>query len=855
MKFAQFIRCFLIFAGTLALAQNPVPFVNQPLVPDAAVPGGQSFTLAVNGTGFVSGAVVNWNGSPRSTTFVSTSDLTAIILATDIAVAGTASITVSNPGSPASLPVLFAVTTPNSGAGFAFSAQDTPLVAAQTLITGDFNGDGKPDLITGEMDEEPDSYTVLLGNGDGTFTALPSVSLGTSEGLSFGVAIDLNGDGKLDVIGFDGAICIVLLGNGDGTFQPPETFLLTPTSDRFVAADFNRDGKNDLAVLTEGGISILLGKGDGTFQPPVQYALVNGSGDLAVGDMNGDGNLDLMSGAVLFLGNGDGTFQPGVSIAEDPGGYPVIADLNGDGKLDLVFTQNIGNDQSIAIYLGNGDGTFRQGNSYETLYTPYTIAVADLNGDGKLDVVGDGFWNCCQLFSVLIGNGDGTFQPSTDFFGFVPYLTPINGAYATNLPPVLADFNGDGRIDIAFLPGYDTFAQGVSVGLGTTMQIIPTLENFGNVNVGSSSSPAVLTATNVGSAGLTINSIVLGGASPTQFSIVSNTCGASLALNANCTVSVSCVPTATDLVYATLIFTDSAPASPQTIPLTCIGVGVTPIAQLSPTSLTFASQTFGTKSPAQTVTIANTGNTYLTFSALVVGVDPSDFSFTYSTSCFVYDMSEPEILPGTSCTFSVYFTPGGVGTRTAQLAVSSNSANSPQYISLTGTGSPGLGLGLPSGQSSSATVKAGTTANYTLSIGGGGLSGTATLACTGAPAGATCTVPDSENVSATTASMFTVSVSTTAPASAALRRRSPSFAWLWATFLIGMVWLPVGRRSRRLVRTTAAILSPLLVVFLASCGGGGGSGSGGTPAGNYTLTVKATIGSTTQSQTLKLIVQ
>ncbi len=97
MKLVHFVCFSLIFASALALAQNPVPFINQPLVPDATAPGGAGFTLTVNGSGFVSGATVNWNGTALATTFVSDLQLTATVPASDIAAAGTASVTVTNP--------------------------------------------------------------------------------------------------------------------------------------------------------------------------------------------------------------------------------------------------------------------------------------------------------------------------------------------------------------------------------------------------------------------------------------------------------------------------------------------------------------------------------------------------------------------------------------------------------------------------------------------------------------------------------------------------------------------------------------------------------------------------------------
>src|SRR5437667_1746892 len=127
---------------------NPVPLINQPLVPDAAKPGGAGFTLTVNGTGFVSGAVVKWNGSPRTTTFVSGSRLNAAILASDIATAHTASVTVVNPtpGGTSNV-VFFSITVPASPLSFNLSDLSSGGGGADSVATGDFNGDGKVDFV------------------------------------------------------------------------------------------------------------------------------------------------------------------------------------------------------------------------------------------------------------------------------------------------------------------------------------------------------------------------------------------------------------------------------------------------------------------------------------------------------------------------------------------------------------------------------------------------------------------------------------------------------------------------------------------------------------------------------------
>ena len=213
----------LSFAGTTA---NPVPFVNTPLVPSTAVPGSTGFTLTVNGIGFVSGSVVNWNGSPRTTKFVSQSQLTATILASDVAAATTASVTVTNPapGGGISNVDYFSVTIPKTAVPFSTTTTSLGGKGGGDVAIGDFNRDGKLDLAIPTF--VGPSLVILLGNGDGTFQARTVVSLPRAP--AFIVAADFNGDGNLDLAMSEtnnlGQV-EVLLGNGDGTFQAAQTFL------------------------------------------------------------------------------------------------------------------------------------------------------------------------------------------------------------------------------------------------------------------------------------------------------------------------------------------------------------------------------------------------------------------------------------------------------------------------------------------------------------------------------------------------------------------------------------------------------------------------------------------------------
>jgi len=662
MKSLRFACLFTIFISTFALAQNnPVPLINQPLVPASVKPGSGGFSLTVNGTGFSPGSIVNWNGSPRVTEVISNSQLKATINAADVAKAGTARVKVVNPapGGGSSNPVYFPIRTSSSAVAFASTFNKT-FPSTGVVAVRDFNGDGNLDVAVGFREKPGGSVWVYLGKGDGTFKA--PIKTRTTVPVDTILAADLNNDGKADIVVANSRAddnVQVLLGKGDGTFTQKPAFVSKEFNQFLAVADFNGDGKLDLFVGGFGkygnGFGILLGNGDGTFATPAVYNGFDG-GNPAIGDFNGDGILDLAVPNAYFvdvyLGNGDGTFQSPVEYQPADGVEISIAaaDVNGDGKLDLIT-------DGVAVLLGNGDGTFTDDGGVRRVGPAYNLQVGDLNGDGKLDVA-YALFDSTQV-RVLLGNGDGTFQSPLTFMG----------SGTSNFFSILAlgDFNNDGRLDLV------DSSSVVTVFLQDQLVLSPPNLDFGNQQVDTTSPPQIVTLTNVGSSAVKIKGISITGSNPGDFK-QKNNCGPSVKGGGSCQISVTFTPQAEGARSAALSVSYVGPGSPQTVPLSGTGTPA-PTVSLTPSKLAFPVQLVGTTSSAQAATLTNTGSVAVTISNITTSA-----SFSETNNC-------PSSLPVSgSCKIEVSFQPTAKGPASGKLSVTDDATGSPQTVALSGTG-------------------------------------------------------------------------------------------------------------------------------------------------------------------------
>ena len=548
------------------------------------------------------------------------------------------------------------------------------------------------------------------------------------------------------------------------------------------------------------------------------------------------------------------------------GGNAFVTKLNVAGST-LVYSTYLGGSNNEAPDAASGIAVDAFGNAYvtgtaassdfptsnpvqATLRGQYDAFLAKLNPAGSALVYstylgGDG-WDFGGGIAVdSTGNAYVTGQTNSINF---PTVNPLQAA---NHAEVLTAF----------------VAKMSASGAAPSASCSPESLTFAAQNVDTASPPQTVTVINTGTASLTLSAVTVGGANASDFATSAETCaGATVTPDGTCAVSVTFTPSATGNRRASLIFTDNATSSPQTLSLTGIGGTAPAVAAASPASLTFSREGLGTMSAAQWVTLSNTGEATLTITSIAI----SD-NFSQTNNC------GGSVAGDGSCSIDVTFSPTSTGAFKGTLTITDNSngaAGSTQSVALSGTGQD-FTLAVAAGSSSSATVVAGQTATYTLSVSPaqGGFNQSVSFTCTPPPDYTTCAISPNSVTLGNSATNVTVTVTTKAASMGPPRFRplppaphpSPSLRVLLmlALVLVGTAWAVALREScgtsRRRFSIVPLAAGLLLALALTGCGGGGSGGgppccTTATAPGTYTVTVTGTagLGSSALSHSLAL---
>ena len=328
-----------------------------------------------------------------------------------------------------------------------YSLRKTPMA----LAVADFDGDGHADLA---LANEDGTLTILFGQGEGLFRSVPDMSIASSA-LSSIVAGHFNHDGKVDLAITGEDSVYVLAGKGDGGFAPAVSYRVGYNPVSIVAGDVTGDAIDDLIVINQGDntFSVLAGNGDGTFRAPLEYIAADRPVAAVVGDFDGDGSNDLAiidqssEDLTLVLGNGEGTFRAALAYISQLQPRAIASgSLTGDRRADFVVANYRGSDAnsdtagSVSVYLADDKGVYHLSSTYTVGDGPVSVALADVTGDGNLDILT--LNRLDKTVSVLPGVGDGTFLR--------PLIIPLADA------PVaigIGDFDEDGRLDLAVVEG------------------------------------------------------------------------------------------------------------------------------------------------------------------------------------------------------------------------------------------------------------------------------------------------------------------------------------------------------------------------------------------------------------------
>ena len=514
---------------------------------------------------------------------------------------------------PSSSVVTVQTVNASQASGFAAGSTFATGTGPWAIAAGDFNRDGKTDLVT--ANSSANTVSVLLGNGNGTFGAATDYAVGTRP-----VAVvvgDFNNDGNIDIAVANQTSnnVSILLGNGNGTFQPAVNYTTGNGPVSLVVGDLNGDGKVDLVVdsATNGPLTLLIGNGDGTFQSAASTITAMA---VTIADFNHDGRADIAFvwayGTYVQLGNGDGTFQPALYSSANYLYTMAVGDLNADGNPDIVT----GDDSGVNVQLGNGDGTFQTYVHYATGSQAASVLFADVNGDGKLDVVAVNNGN--NTISVLLGNGNGTLQPAITY-----------GVGSAPRAAVAGDFNGDGRTDLAVA---NSSSNNVSILLGVLTPILSVTSSHAAFGPGQIGAVYTMTVTNNGP-GATSGAVTVTDALPAGLSATAIT-----GTGWNCTLAtLTCTRSETlaagasySAITLTVNVTLSSPVS-VTNQVSVSGGGAIGATAVDPTTIAFSSLRIA-KAHLGNFAPGITGVAYTVTVSNEVGAGPTNSSVTVTES-------------------------------------------------------------------------------------------------------------------------------------------------------------------------------------------------------------------------------
>jgi hypothetical protein len=445
-----------------------------------------------------------------------------------------------------------------------------------------------------------------------------------------------------------------------------------PQGPQFVAVgDFNRDGKLDIAVVSLVGtpqVSVLLGNGDGTFRPPVNCNVPNQPYYVAVADLRNIGIQDLVvtnfnDSVSVLLGRGDGTFQSAVDYPIPPGPTSIrVGDFNGDHIPDLLVLDDTGYCHCLSVILGNGDGTFQEPPiTTSPSFPPIEMGIGDFNGDGKLDVATAGcFFTSCEI-NILLGNGDGTFQQGATY--------SVDGAGSSVFPVVVADLRGIGKLDLAFTASVTSVGVLLGNGDGTFGQ--PAYYPAQNA-------AALVAATDINGDGkpdlVVISDSVISGSQ--------GSAGILLGKGDGTFQPEAAYPVGKEPAFAATGDLNGD-RQPDLVVLDSLGNAVitllnTGVVSFSPTTpLAFPTQLVGTTSAPLSVTLTNTGSTALSISSIRIN---GPYQLDSSTTC------GSSVAPGGNCVLAAVFKPTVPGSKTGLIAISDSASTKLQIIELQGVG-------------------------------------------------------------------------------------------------------------------------------------------------------------------------